>query len=78
MSDRYVTLMASLPPHPRELFDARRLPISHERLAERLRMLEPEDASSLALIEPAVHWDKWIPTLLHQPSSLRIGGWKRS
>ncbi|MFN3919533.1 MAG: DUF2764 domain-containing protein [Methylohalobius sp.] len=60
-SDRYVTLMASLPPHPKNLFDARRLPISRERLEERLRMLEPEDAKTLALIEGVVRWDRVDP-----------------
>ncbi len=59
--DRYVTLMASLPPHPRELFDALRLPISRERLEERLKMLDPEDAETLWRIERAVHWDKIDP-----------------
>lgn len=58
VSDRYVMLMVSLPPHPRDLFDARRPPISRERLEDRLRMLEPEDAQTLGLIEHAVHWDR--------------------
>ncbi len=39
----YLTLLASLPPLPR--FDqTERLPITRERLAQRLRMLTPEDA----------------------------------
>ncbi|MCX8049677.1 MAG: DUF2764 family protein [Methylohalobius sp.] len=65
-ADRYVLLMASLPPHPRDLFDARRLPISRERLEERLRLLEPEDARILALIEHAVHWDRIDPNASSQ------------
>jgi hypothetical protein len=64
--DRYVTLMASLPPHPAKLFSASRPPISRERLLERLGMLEPEDAATLALIEHAVHWDKIDPNASSQ------------
>lgn len=73
-SDRYVTLMASLPPHPKNLFDVRRLPISRERLEERLQMLEPEDAKTLALIERAVHWDRIDP---HASSQQVIAEYQR-
>jgi hypothetical protein len=43
MSNFYYTLLTALPPLPR--FDrAERVPINRERLFERLKMLEPEDA----------------------------------
>jgi len=51
----YYTLLASLPPLPR--FDqAERLPISGERLRQRLRMLNPNDAR---LLEKAVAFLTW-------------------
>jgi Protein of unknown function (DUF2764) len=58
MSDCYVTLMASLPPHVPALFANRQTPISRLKLDERLQMLEPQDASDLALIEELLHWDR--------------------
>ena len=58
MSDRYVTLMASLPPHVPSLFANRQTPISRLKLDERLQMLEPQDVSDLALIEDLMHWDR--------------------
>jgi hypothetical protein len=51
----YYTLIASLPRLPR--FDrAERLPINRERLRERLKMLEPEDAE---LVERAATFIRW-------------------
>ncbi len=58
MSDRYVTLMASLPPHVPSLFANRQTPISRLKLDDRLQMLEPQDAIDLALIEELLHWDR--------------------
>jgi len=58
--NHYYTLMASLPPLPR--FDrAERLPINSVRLAERLRMLQPEDAE---VVEHAAAFLTWR----HQPA----------
>ena len=52
---QYFTLIASLPPLRR--FDrAERLPITRERLRERLRMLDPEDAE---VLERAVAFLAW-------------------
>jgi len=58
MGDRYVTLMASLPPHVPSLFANRQTPISRLKLDERLQMLEPQNAADLALIEDLLHWDR--------------------
>jgi hypothetical protein len=53
----YYTLIASLPPLPR--FDrADRLPITRERLKERLRMLEPEDAEVVERGEAFFEWQR--------------------
>jgi len=58
MSDRYVTLIASLPPHVPALFANRQTPISRLKLDERLQMLESQDTIDLALIEDLLHWDR--------------------
>lgn len=58
MQEKYVTLIASLPPHTPGLFATKQTPISRLKLDERLLMLEPEDAKDLALIENLVHWDR--------------------
>lgn len=54
---QYYTLIASLPPLP--YFErAERLPINQERLAERLRMLEPEDAEVVERTSAFLAWDR--------------------
>ena len=58
MHEKYVTLIASLPPHTPGLFATKQPPISRLKLDERLQMLEPEDAKDLALIENLVHWNR--------------------
>ena len=58
MSDKYITLMASLPPHLPNLFATKQTPISRIKLNERLQMLELEDASDLAVIENLLFWDR--------------------
>ena len=58
MSDQYITLIASLPPHLPNLFATKQTPISRIKLVERLLMLESEDANDLAVIENLVHWDR--------------------
>ena len=58
MSDQYVTLIASLPPHLPNLFATKQTPISRIKLDERLQMLEPDDANDLAVIDNLVHWDR--------------------
>jgi hypothetical protein len=53
----YYTLLASLPPLPR--FDRNeRLPISRERLQQRLRMLNSDDAQLLACAAAFLTWQK--------------------
>ena len=58
----YYTLLASLPPLPR-FEGARRLPISRERLQQRLRMLTPSDARFLERSAPFLTWQKDAPNL---------------
>ena len=53
----YYTLLASLPPLPR--FDRiKRLPISKERLQQRLRMLDPNDGRMLERAAAFLTWEK--------------------
>lgn len=52
---QYYQLVASLPRLPR-FYAAERLPISPQRLEERLALLEVEDASDLALAQSLVSW----------------------
>lgn len=54
-TDRYFTLMASLPALP-PLFSERRPPCSRYRLEERLRMLESEDARDLEQLGRLMMW----------------------
>ncbi|HKI48765.1 MAG TPA: DUF2764 family protein [Desulfobacteria bacterium] len=57
MRQPYYTLLASLPPLPR--FDrVERLPISAERLAQRLRMLNSDDAEVLESAAVFLTWPK--------------------
>ncbi len=58
MSDQYITLIASLPPHLPNLFATKQTPISRIKLVERLLMLESEDANDLSVIGHLVHWDR--------------------
>jgi Protein of unknown function (DUF2764) len=55
---QYVMLMCSLPTHPGDLFKARQTAISRIGLDQRLRLLVPEHAQDLALIEQVVHWNR--------------------
>jgi len=57
MSDpnAYTMLLASLP-SPGALFLAKRPPLSRLRLEARLRVLVPEDAEVLELVESVLHW----------------------
>lgn len=59
MSDpnAYVMLMSSLP-SPEALFLAKQPPLSRLKLDQRLRVLEPEDAETLRLVEDALQWDR--------------------
>lgn len=55
MSRGYYTIIASLPHLPR--FDkAERLPISRERLIQRLKMLEPEDFKLAENVAEFIAW----------------------
>ncbi len=51
----YYQLVSSLPPLPPRL-EARGLPISLERLQERLRMLEPEDYAEVERMNDIIRW----------------------
>jgi len=53
--DAYVALISSLP-GPAPLFLAKRPPLSRLKLDDRLRVLTPEDAQTLALVEDALNW----------------------
>lgn len=57
---RYYTLVASLPALPPRLTtsNSRHLPINRERLEERLRMLEPEDAVVMREAEDFLEWHR--------------------
>jgi len=56
-SNNYHMLISSLPPLPTR-FDGARLPISHERLQDRLRMLEPEDADEMRRMLAVLRWSR--------------------
>jgi hypothetical protein len=58
----YYTLLASLPPLPR-FEGARGLPISRERLHQRLGMLTPSDARFLERAAPFLIWRKDVGSL---------------
>jgi len=59
MSDpnAYIMLISSLP-SPEALFLARQPPLSRLKLDRRLRILEPDDAETLRLVEDALQWDR--------------------
>ena len=54
-SDPYIMLISSLP-SPEALFLAKQPPLSRLKLDQRLRVLAPEDAESLELVERALDW----------------------
>jgi|SRR5579862_1025790 len=56
-SNSYHMLVASLPPLPPR-FDVDHLPITLERLQERLRLLEPEDAEEMARMMAVLQWSR--------------------
>lgn len=58
-SNRYYMLVCSLPVQPRRLDDSRPL-ISRERLADRLRMLEPEDAADIETLRAVIEWGQQL------------------
>ena len=69
----YYTLLASLPPLPR--FDrAERLPITRERMQQRLGMLTPEDA---ALFEHAAEFLAWQRQTATRTDEEMIASFKR-
>jgi hypothetical protein len=57
-SNRYYMLVCSLPALPRRLDDSP--PISRERLADRLRPLEPEDAAEIETLRAVIEWGHQI------------------
>jgi len=67
----YYTLLASLPPLPR-FEGARRLPISRERLQQRLRMLTPSDARFLEQSAPFLTWQKEVPNLTDREMAMQF------
>jgi hypothetical protein len=56
-SNSYHMLVCSLPPLPLRL-DAARLPLTLERLRDRLRMLEPEDAEAIERMLTVLQWSR--------------------
>jgi hypothetical protein len=56
-SNTYHMLISSLPPLPPR-FETDRLPISLERLQNRLRMLEPEDAEEIGRMFEVLRWSR--------------------
>ena len=56
-SNSYHMLVASLPPLPPH-FEVDRLPITAERLQDRLRMLEPDDAREMAHMLNVLQWSR--------------------
>ena len=67
----YYTLLASLPPLSR--FDrADRLPISRERLHQRLRMLVPDDALLLERVVAFLAWQKDTSTSANRDTIARF------
>jgi hypothetical protein len=56
-SRRYHMLVASLPPLPPHL-QIMRLPITAERLDDRLRLLEPDDAAEIARLHEVMRWSR--------------------
>jgi Protein of unknown function (DUF2764) len=56
-SNSYHMLISSLPPLPAR-FEVDRLPISLEKLRDRLRMLEPEDAREIGLMIEILSWSR--------------------
>jgi hypothetical protein len=56
-STSYYMLIASLPPLPTR-FEVARLPITPERLEDRLRLLEPDDACEMGRMLDVLHWSQ--------------------
>lgn len=70
MVRRYYQLVASLPPLP-HLAHAERLPISPQRLAERLRLLDPRDAADLERAQALVSWQAH-PSARSEPEATEL------
>lgn len=68
-SDKYITLMASMPALPTP-FTARELPMSRLGLAARLRLLDDEDAKRLDRILQVMIWER-IDISLAAPEIIR-------
>jgi Protein of unknown function (DUF2764) len=67
----YVMLMSSLP-SPESLFLAKQPPLSRLKLDQRLRMLEPEDAETLRLVQDALQWDRLPMSLAEDEVVARV------
>ncbi len=63
--DAYVMLIASLP-SPEALFFEKQPPLSRHKLERRLRVLAPEDAEALRLVEDALDWRQLPITMSEQ------------
>ncbi len=70
-NDPYVMLITSLP-RPDALFLAKQPPLSRLRLDQRLRVLSPEDAQVLRLVEQALDWRR-LPMGANDREALRRG-----
>ena len=67
----YYTLLASLPPLSR--FDrAQILPISRERLQQRLKMLTPNDAGLLDRFAPFLTWQRVVPNSTDREMAIKF------
>ncbi len=64
-SDPYVMLISSLP-SPEALFLAKQPPLSRLKLDQRLRVLTPEDAETLNLVEKALDWRQFTMTMTEE------------
>lgn len=73
MSDpnAYLMLISSLP-QPTSLFGSKQTPLSRLKLDRRLRVLTPEDAENLALIENALQWYR-LPIELSEEQAIDRG-----
>ena len=66
-SSRYYMLISSLPPLPPS-FEVDRLPITAERLQDRLRMLESEDAREIGQVIEILRWSR----LFEEPNDTAV------
>lgn len=69
--DAYVMLISSLP-SPEALFFAKQPPLSRLKLDQRLRMLAPDDAATLRLVEDVLDW-RQLPITMAESDVIERG-----